>query len=109
MHLVGIWDVIEAFRENGLNSLPINSNLKMSRLELLLTSIFHNLNKRLPTSQHVDTDRSIVILLSFMLGTYDRQQISRLTVFSTKVGLAALCAGKLVDKLRCTFASFLKF
>ncbi|KAI6225820.1 Dystrobrevin [Aphelenchoides besseyi] len=98
---VGIWDMIEAFRENGLNALPINGNLKMSRLELLLTSIFHNLNKRLPTSQHVDTDRSISLLLSFMLGTYDRQHISRLTVFATKVGLATLCAGKLVDKLRC--------
>ncbi|KAI6241403.1 Dystrobrevin [Aphelenchoides fujianensis] len=102
---VGIWDAIEAFRENGLNALPMNGNLKMSRLELLLTSIFHNLNKRLPTSQHVDTDRSISFPpFSFMLGAYDRQHISRLTVFATKVGLATLCAGKLVDKLRYIFS-----
>lgn len=36
VHLVGIYDMIEAFRENGLNALP-NGNLKMSRLELLLS------------------------------------------------------------------------
>lgn len=93
--------MIEAFRENALNSMPITATLKISRLELLLTSIFHNLNKRLPTSQHVDTDKSISALLSFMLGTYDRQHANRLTVFATKIGLATLCAGKLVDKLRC--------
>ncbi|CAD5207092.1 unnamed protein product [Bursaphelenchus okinawaensis] len=104
VHLVGIWDMIEAFRENGLNAMPITASLKLSRLELLLTSIFHNLNKRLPTSQHVDTDKSISSLLSFMLGAYDRQHINRVTVFATKIGLATLCAGKLVDKLRYVFS-----
>uniref|UniRef100_A0A1I8BS58 ZZ-type domain-containing protein n=1 Tax=Meloidogyne hapla TaxID=6305 RepID=A0A1I8BS58_MELHA len=104
VHLVDIWNMIESFRENGLNAIASNGNLKVSRLELLLTSIFHNLNKRLPASQQVDTDRSIATLLHFLLSAYDRQHLGRLTVFAIKVGLATLCAGKLVDKLRYVFS-----
>ncbi|TKR92701.1 hypothetical protein L596_007303 [Steinernema carpocapsae] len=104
VHLVDIWNMIESFRENGLNALPIHAQVKTSRLELLLTTIFHNLNKRLPTAQHIDTDRSIALLLSFLLGAYDRQRVGRLTVFSIKIALATICAGKLVDKLRYVFS-----
>lgn len=81
--------MIESFRENGLNALASSGNLKVSRLELLLTSIFHSrdfilliiklfinifldLNKRLPASQQVDTDRAIATLLHFLLSAYDR-------------------------------------
>ncbi|KAL3100925.1 hypothetical protein niasHS_001385 [Heterodera schachtii] len=103
-HLVDIWNMIESFRENGLNAMATSANLKISRLELLLTSVFHNLNKRLPTNQQIDTDKSIATLLHFLLSAYDRQYIGRLTVFSVKVGLATLCAGKLVDKLRYMFS-----
>lgn len=46
--------------------------VKISRLELLLATIFHNLNKRLPSGQHIDTDKSISLLLSFLVGAYDR-------------------------------------
>lgn len=104
VHLVDIWNMIESFRENGLNALPITSQVKISRLELLLASVFHNLNKRLPSAQHIDTDRSISLLLSFLVGAYDRQQTGRLTVFAIKVALATICAGKLVDKLRYAFS-----
>jgi hypothetical protein len=104
VHLVDIWNMIESFRENGLNAMAMNSHLKISRLELLLTSVFHSLNKRLPTAQHIDTDKSISTLLSFLLGAFDRQRIGRLTVFCVKVAMATLCAGKLVDKLRYIFS-----
>uniref|UniRef100_A0AC35TSV2 ZZ-type domain-containing protein n=1 Tax=Rhabditophanes sp. KR3021 TaxID=114890 RepID=A0AC35TSV2_9BILA len=104
IHLVDIWNMIESFRENGLNAVSTQSQLKYSRLELLLTSVFHNLNKRLPTSQHIDTDKSISTLLSFLLGAYDRRHNARLTVFSVKIALAVLSAGKLVDKLRYIFS-----
>lgn len=67
--------MIESFRENGLNAIPTCANLKISRVELLLTSIFHNLNKRLPTTQQIDTDKSISMLLSFLIGVYDRYSI----------------------------------
>ncbi|VDN05545.1 unnamed protein product [Thelazia callipaeda] len=104
VHLVDIWNMIESFRENGLNALPITSQVKISRLELLLATIFHNLNKRLPSAQHIDTDKSISLLLSFLVGAYDRQQTGRLTVFSIKIALATICAGKLMDKLRYVFS-----
>ncbi|CAD6184936.1 unnamed protein product [Caenorhabditis auriculariae] len=104
VHLVDIWNMIESFRENGLNAMPVHALIKTSRLELLLTTIFHNLNKRLVASQHVDTDSSISMLLSFLLGAYDKQNSGRLTVFSVKIALATICAGKLVDKLRYMFS-----
>ncbi|CAB3408667.1 unnamed protein product [Caenorhabditis bovis] len=104
VHLVDIWNMIEAFRENGLNALPLHTVIKTSRAELLLTTVFHNLNKRLVSSQHVDTDNSISLLLAFLLGAYDKQHTGRLTVFSIKIALATLCAGKLVDKLRYIFS-----
>jgi hypothetical protein len=72
VHLVDIWNMIESFRENGLNAVAVRAEVKASRLELLLTSVFHNLNKRLPTAQHIDTDKSIALLLSFLIGAYDR-------------------------------------
>ncbi|CAJ0949139.1 unnamed protein product, partial [Mesorhabditis belari] len=103
-HLVDIWNMIDSFRENGLNALPIYVQIKASRVELLLTSIFHNLNKRLVSSQHIDTDKSISLLLSFLLGAYDKQQTGRLSIFSIKIALATICAGKLVDKLRYMFS-----
>ncbi|VDD97082.1 unnamed protein product [Enterobius vermicularis] len=101
VHMVDIWNIIESFRENALNGVPVDTQVKISRLELLLTTIFHNLNKRLPNAQHIDTDKSISLLLSFLVGAYDRLQSGRLTVFSVKIALATICAGKLVDKLRC--------
>ncbi|GMT01871.1 hypothetical protein PENTCL1PPCAC_24045, partial [Pristionchus entomophagus] len=104
VHKVDIWNMIEAFRENGLNALPVHSQVKSSRLELLLTTVFHNLNKRLDPSNQIDTDRSITLLQSFLLGAYDKQQTGRLTVFSIKIALATICAGKLVDKLRYIFS-----
>uniref|UniRef100_A0A0N5AL34 Dystrobrevin n=1 Tax=Syphacia muris TaxID=451379 RepID=A0A0N5AL34_9BILA len=100
VHMVDIWNIIESFRENALNAVPTDTQVKISRLELLLTTIFHNLNKRLPNAQHIDTDKSISLLLSFLVGAYDRQQSGRFTVFSIKIALATICAGKLVDKLR---------
>ncbi|GMT29273.1 hypothetical protein PFISCL1PPCAC_20570 [Pristionchus fissidentatus] len=104
VHKVDIWNMIEAFRENGLNALPVHSQVKSSRLELLLTTVFHNLNKRLDSSQQIDTDRSISLLLSFLLGAYDKPQTGRLTVFAIKIALATICAGKLVEKLRYIFS-----
>lgn len=74
MHLVDIWNIIESFRENGLNAIDYNSEVKISRIELLLSTVYHNLNKRLPLSQQIDTDRAISLLLSFLLSAYDRYE-----------------------------------
>jgi hypothetical protein len=37
-----------------------------------------------------------------------RQHVGRITVFAIKVALATICAGKLVDKLRCESKHTLK-
>lgn len=100
VHLVDIWNVIEAFRENGLNTLEPTNEVSVARLETLISSLYHNLNKRLPTNQQVPVDSKAGLLLNWLLSAYTSDN-SSIRVFSIKVALAIMCAGKLVDKLRC--------
>lgn len=72
LHLVDIWNVIEAFRENGLNTLEPQSDVSVARLETLVSSLYHNLNKRLPTSQQVPVDSKAGLLLNWLLAAYTR-------------------------------------
>ncbi|KRZ30053.1 Dystrobrevin-1, partial [Trichinella pseudospiralis] len=104
LHLVDIWNVIESFRENGLNAVEYKSEVKISRVELLLSTVYHNLNKRLPVMQQIDSDLTIRLLISFLVAAFDRDDNGKLQVFSVKVALATLCAGKLLDKLRYIFS-----
>lgn len=102
VHLVDIWNVIEAFRENGLNTLEPQSEVSVARLETLVSSLYHNLNKRLTTAQQVPVDSKASLLLNWLLAAYSANDNSgKIKVFSIKVALATMCAGKLVDKLRC--------
>lgn len=101
MHLVDIWNVIEAFRENGLNTLEPTNEVSVARLETLISSLYHNLNKRLPTNQQVPVDSKAGLLLNWLLSAYTNDSSGNIRVFSIKVALAIMCAGKLVDKLRC--------
>lgn len=105
MHLVDIWNVIEAFRENGLNTLEPTNEVSVARLETLISSLYHNLNKRLPTNQQVPVDSKAGLLLNWLLSAYTNDN-SGIRVFSIKVALAIMCAGKLVDKLRCKSVCF---
>lgn len=100
LHLVDIWNVIEAFRENGLNTLEPANEVSVARLETLISSLYHNLNKRLPTNQQVPVDSKAGLLLNWLLSAYTSDN-SGIRVFSIKIALAIMCAGKLVDKLRC--------
>lgn len=70
MHAVDIWNVIEAFREHGLNTLEPQAEVNVSRLETLLSSVFHNLNKRLPAAQQVQVDACSSLLLNWLLSAY---------------------------------------
>lgn len=70
MHNVDIWNVIEAFRENGLNTLEPSSTLGVSRLETLLSSLFHALNKRVPVSQQSKVDATTALLMNWLLAAY---------------------------------------
>ncbi|KAJ7427714.1 Dystrobrevin beta [Willisornis vidua] len=127
IHLVDIWNMIEAFRDNGLNTLDHNTEINVSRLETIISSIYYQLNKRLPSTHQISVEQSISLLLNFMIAAYDRLALSisviaipcwnsspcdlshseghgKLTVFSVKAMLATMCGGKILDKLRYIFS-----
>ncbi|XP_050421611.1 dystrobrevin beta-like [Adelges cooleyi] len=105
LHIVDIWNVIEAFRENGLNTLESHVEVNVSKFENLLSSLYHNLNKRLPAQQHVHADHLTTILLNWIMSVYSANDtMGRIRVFSIKVALATMCSGKLMDKLRYIFS-----
>ncbi|XP_071151032.1 dystrobrevin beta-like isoform X7 [Mytilus edulis] len=103
LSVVDIWNIIEAFRENGLNTLEPESELNSSRVESVLNSIYVHLNKRLPLSQQVDSNQCVQMLLNWLVGAFDSVGRGKIKVFSLKVALSHMCAGKLVDKLRYVF------
>ncbi|XP_041710600.1 dystrobrevin beta isoform X1 [Coregonus clupeaformis] len=104
LHLVDVWNMIEAFRDSGLNTLDHNAEINVSRLETILSSIYYQLNKRLPTMHQINVEQSISLLLNFMVATYDSEGHGKLTIFSMKSMLATMCGGKIVDKLRYIFS-----
>ena len=72
VYLVDVFNMIEAFRENGLNTLDHNTELHETRLEAIVSSIFYALNKRLPTTHYIDVERSISLITNWLLYAYDR-------------------------------------
>ena len=74
---VDIWNIIECFRENGLNTLEADTELNASRVEAIITSIFLQLNKRIPVSRQVDVQSSVNMLLNWLLSAYDRYNTSQ--------------------------------
>ncbi|XP_028282804.1 dystrobrevin alpha isoform X2 [Parambassis ranga] len=104
LHLVDIWNVIEAFRENGLNTTDLNAELSVARLEVVLSTIFYQLNKRMPTTHQINVEQSISLLLNFLLAAYDPEGHGKTSVFVVKLALATLCGGKILDKLRYIFS-----
>ncbi|XP_059699186.1 dystrobrevin beta isoform X2 [Haemorhous mexicanus] len=104
LHLVDIWNMIEAFRDNGLNTLDHSTEINVSRLETIISSIYYQLNKRLPSSHQISVEQSISLLLNFILAAYDSEGHGKLTVFSVKAMLATMCGGKILDKLRYIFS-----
>ncbi|XP_020848190.1 dystrobrevin alpha isoform X13 [Phascolarctos cinereus] len=104
LHLVDIWNVIEALRENALNSLDPNIELNVARLEAVLSTIFYQLNKRMPTTHQIHVEQSISLLLNFLLAAFDPEGHGKISVFAVKMALATLCGGKIMDKLRYIFS-----
>lgn len=104
LHAVDIWNIIEAFRENGLNTMEPRMEVNMSRLETLVSGIFIALNKRLPLGQQISVESSTSLLLNWLLAAFDIDDTGKIRVFSIKVALALLCSGKLMDKLRYVFS-----
>lgn len=104
LHLVDIWNVIEALRENALNNLDPNTELNVARLEAVLSTIFYQLNKRMPTTHQIHVEQSISLLLNFLLAAFDPEGHGKISVFAVKMALATLCGGKIMDKLRYIFS-----
>lgn len=71
VHLVDIWNVIEAFRENAVNAMDLGGDLSVARLEMVLSTVFCQLNKRMPTTHQISAEQSISLLLNFLLAAYD--------------------------------------
>ncbi|XP_041045591.1 dystrobrevin alpha isoform X25 [Carcharodon carcharias] len=104
LHLVDVWNIIEAFRENGLNTMDPNAELSVTRLEAIISTILYQLNKRLPTTHQINVEQSISLLLNFLLAAYDGEGHGKISVFAVKVALATICGGKILDKLRYIFS-----
>ncbi|XP_053300562.1 dystrobrevin beta isoform X1 [Pleuronectes platessa] len=104
LHLIDIYNVIEAVRDAGLNAVELNAGISVNRLENLVSSLFNQLSKRLPTTHTIDPQESTALFVEFLLAAVDSEPESRLTVLSVKAMLAMLCGGKLVDKLRYVFS-----
>ncbi|XP_053252220.1 dystrobrevin alpha isoform X14 [Podarcis raffonei] len=104
LHLVDIWNVIEALRENSLNNLDPNIELNVARIEAVLSTVFYQLNKRMPTTHQINVEQSISLLLNFLLAAFDPEGHGKMSVFAVKMALATLCGGKIMDKLRYIFS-----
>ncbi|XP_016146833.1 dystrobrevin alpha-like isoform X5 [Sinocyclocheilus grahami] len=104
LHLLDIWNIIEVFRENRLNSMDLNTEFSVSNLQAILSTIYYQLNKRLPTTHQINVDQSISYLLNFLLAAYNPEGVGKMSVFVVKMALAALCGGKILDKLRYVFS-----
>ncbi|XP_028987712.1 dystrobrevin alpha isoform X9 [Betta splendens] len=104
LHLVDIWNVIEAFRENGLNTMDLSAELSVARLEVVLSTIFYQLNKRMPTTHQINAEQSVGVLLNFLLAAYDPESRGKISVFVVKTAVATICGGKILDKLRYIFS-----
>ncbi|KAM6948711.1 dystrobrevin alpha [Aplochiton taeniatus] len=104
LHLVDIWNVIEAFRENGLNNMEPSTEFTVARLEAIISTIFYQLNKRMPTTHQINVEQSISLLLNFLLAAYDLEGLGKISVFVVKMAIATICGGKILDKLRYIFS-----
>ncbi|XP_071410681.1 dystrobrevin alpha isoform X3 [Pithys albifrons albifrons] len=104
LHLVDIWNVIEALRENALNNLDPSIELNVARLEAVISTIFYQLNKRMPTTHQINVEQSISLLLNFLLAAFDPEGHGKISIFAVKMALATLCGGKIMDKLRYIFS-----
>ncbi|CAF0904586.1 unnamed protein product [Adineta steineri] len=134
-HLLDLLNVIESLREcltwpsselssnslsptNRRTPTPIQSTLpnndqylSINRLTTFLTSIYTNLNKRLPSSQQIlHIENCVHSAIAWFLYVYNTNESANnfsIRFNSFRVVLVLLCTGKLVDKMRHLFTSYL--
>ncbi len=94
--------MIETFRDNSLHTLDIvTAELDAPRLEKIVASMYSKLNMRLSVSQQVNVNAMATLLTSWLVNVYDEHNLGRVSLFSLKIALTALCSGKLSDKFKC--------
>lgn len=71
VHLIDVYNVIEAVRDAGLNAVELNAGISVTRLENLVSSMFNQLSKRLPTTHTINPRESTVLLVEFILAAVD--------------------------------------
>jgi len=105
LHLIDVWNLIEAFRENGLNSVEPYTPMTLSRLETLIVTLYVHLNKRVPIGQQLHVHPASLYLMKWIVSVFNLKEDSeRIPVFTIKMVLAVLCGGKLAEKLRYGFS-----
>lgn len=72
MHLIDVYHVIEAVRDAGLNAVELHAAISVTRLENLVSSLFNQLSKRLPTTHTINPRESTVLLVELILAAVDR-------------------------------------
>ncbi|CAM4789296.1 unnamed protein product [Rotaria magnacalcarata] len=127
LHLLDLLNVIESLRECLTSlSVPSSSNnkhsvyfdsstysqshlsntsqcLSINHLTSFLTSIYTNLNKRLPLSRQIaHTDKCVQSAIAWLLYVYKSDTLS-IRFNSFRVLLTLLCTGKLIDKIHHLF------
>ena len=105
VHLIDLWNVIETFRENNLHTLDILYEIDLNRLELIVTNMYTQLNKRLSITQHINIETMSLLLTSWLINLFDNQKLNKIKLFSFKIALTTLCSGRLVDKIKCKYTS----
>ena len=101
LHLIDLWNVIETFRDNNLHAMDVLVEIEASRVEVCIQNMYMQLNKRLAQSQHINVESQTQLLMAWLLNLYDKNRLCRIRVLSFKVALTTMCAGKLIDKLKC--------
>ena len=71
VHLIDVWNLIEAFRENGLNSVEPYTPMTLIRLETLINTLYVHLNKRVPIGQQLHVDPATMYLIKWIVSVYN--------------------------------------
>lgn len=72
VHLIDVFNVVESIRENGIHAFQdVNSAIPFSKVKVFVSSIYHQLNKRLPPSLRLNLEDSASQLESFLLSNCD--------------------------------------
>ncbi|XP_022647195.1 dystrobrevin beta-like isoform X2 [Varroa jacobsoni] len=109
---IDIWNVIEAVREQSLNQVAPEAPVDLPRVAALLTTLYEQLNKRVPATEKVDPSVVSSALLGWLRATFPSalapsDPLSRtgaIPALSIKVFLAMLSCGKTVDIYRYIFS-----